>query len=99
MPDEGIVKTRFGAFANVVGGPLLFGSLFEAPPQPATAGAKTSRRASAAGRLRTAQRQRERQVPLRPSARPTSLFFALRVIRFGLPEATACTSPRRRAER
>jgi hypothetical protein len=30
--------------------------------------------------------------------RPTSLFFAPRVIRFGSPEATATTSPRMRAE-
>ena len=35
------------------------------------------------------QRQRKRQKPERPRARPTSLFFARRAMRFGLPEATA----------
>ena len=41
---------------------------------------------------RWSYRQRKRHKPERPSVRPTSLFFARRVIRFRLPEASVSMS-------
>jgi hypothetical protein len=44
-------------------------------------------------------RQRKRQNPERAKVRPTSLFLARRVIRFGFPEATVSMSLEIRALR
>src|SRR5262249_55624091 len=53
----------------------------------------------AADEAPAADRQRKRQKPERPSMRPSSLFLARLVIHPRFPDAKACASPKRRAER